>query len=316
MIPIRTLEENVISQLFSDLLIIGLLFFIIFLDARTSYSIGDGYAFVYLAVFVQLMRIYYKQFRREANAISQILLLLTLSNYVATVEASQGITTEVVIAGFMLVVLIVHLTFNIVILPFTPREVKKSEIRKRVTEIIAIRPVGLTIFYAGLSASAYLGLSSASLYKKIPILFSGVAMSWLLLALVTGLRGARAIPNDYFFYLVNRKEKLNTILVRKWFLYISAGTFVIGTSIEMALRGLLLMWIISWAVMLLILLQCWQTWKCVFSDKEVNIDELSPDVLRSAYNPRIALKLIATHFLCGIIYAVCVVLAWYHYYSR
>ncbi|MDA8172425.1 MAG: hypothetical protein M0Z48_11440 [Nitrospiraceae bacterium] len=215
------MNEKILKRAFSDSVTIVLLFIVIFLQARNFRFFGGGYAFFYLALFVQFFKIYYKNFRREVNTVSQILLLVALSNYAAGQEAANGISNEVVFINASLTMLIVLLTFKMVIWPLRPFDTKdprlKIKARSRVFEITAIKPMMLTLFYVGISAAIFLAFKDT--HNVIPIMFSPVAMFWLAFALSTGLKGAREIPEDYFLYVVNRKEKLNPIFFRKWFLY-------------------------------------------------------------------------------------------------
>ena len=317
---IKTSGKDRLSRVFSDLVTAGLVWIVILIQINNSRSLGGSYAIFYLALSVQFLRISFKTFRQEINTISHILLLLTLSNYVASLEATSGVSNKILLVASALVTIIVILTSKTVIWPYRAREIDnesssfKIEIRKRVFEITAIRPVAIAVFYTTISAAIISGLLKVTPHFKTSMRFSCVVLFWLAVALSIGLRGARKIPEDYFFYLANRKERLNAIFFRKFFLYISVGTLLIGTFIEIAIRGLLLMWFISWLVILLILLLCWQTWRCVSSDKEVDISGLSPDALPSVLNPKIAFRFIAINILAGSIYSFILVLFWYFYW--
>jgi len=299
-------------------LFISLVAFVIFLKIKSIQSFGGSDVFFFLVGFGFYLSSIHKDFQIEIKLFSIILLLLMILNYIGNVENKAGISNGTIISASSLIVLISILTSTIIIRPLGPREIPetsdpfKINIRRRVTGTIDSGIIAITLAYTTISIALFLTFYVNYLPNEIPLLFSSVVLFWLIVALLISFIRGRKVQDEYLHYLVSRKSSIKSYTLKRWFIYILIGTIFCGLLLETT-RGLWSLWLLTWTSIVLIILTSWNTWRSVFSGKNVDADNLDLESLQDVYNPKFFLIYVGILFIGGLVYSAFFILHWYFY---
>ncbi len=306
-------QEHRFRHMLPNILTVILLYLIAFLKVRYFRSFGGSDVFLILAGLGYYLSIVHKRFQVEIILMVKIMLLLMLINHVAYRESISGFSEEIVVFASTITLLISILTMVITIRPFGSRESEgassdfRMEIRARVSELVGAQMFGLVIGFIAISIASFASLYKNLGHNQMPLSFSGVLIFWLTGTLLVSLIRGRRLQEEYIIYLVKRKEEVNLDMIRKSFIYFAIGSFLFGLMLE-SLRGLWIMWILSWTTLLFIVLSIWTTWRYVFLHKEVDETILKPQALPSIRDFNNCLKFIGVFFLVALIYSFAFIL--------
>ena len=299
---------NKFTLLITDFIIVVLCILIVFLKVKYMRLISGGDVFCLLGSFGIYLSLNYKILRRGINVAVIILLLLTLINYVAYMERVWGLSQDILVTAFALTICISLLTSHMILKPIARQESSDEmiglaqEIRKRVRFLAGFMILFIPFIYTVMSISVY----AAILEDKPPVvpyfIFSVVVVFWLGCGLIINLRNIKIIPEEYIIAFINTREHVDYKVIEKWVVLIAIGSFLIGTFLQMSIHDLWSIWILSWGVFLLIVLNVLQTWKHVFSEKKVDVTSLDAERLPAIYNPGFILKLIVINVVVGVAY--------------
>lgn len=288
-------KDHQIAHKILDIVTIGLSFFTLFLLIKSIRSFGGSVIFVLLTGFGTYLSIVRKDFKIEINFLSQISLIIALINYIAYRGTAIGFSENIVISNSVLTVILSILTNIMIIRPFGPRETAgvsssfRIDVRQRVTGTVANDIVVITIGFASISVALFLALFKHDPSTRMLSIFSSVVIFWLINALLVSFYRGSKVPEGYISYLVVKKNQINADVLRKWFKYAVWGTLLIGTVLE-TIRGLWIIWFLSWIAFLMIILVCWRTWRYVFSHEEITTENLNPEALPTLFDPKFFLK--------------------------
>jgi hypothetical protein len=292
---------------------------IVYLHIKAVYAFGGSDIFLYIVAFAVIVSSKHKVLRVDISIFLEILLLLMFLNYLVYIEHERGFSSNITVLADVTVVLISMLTSILIIRPFgwdKKLSSLKVEIKKRVVAVVSSTVLALTLLYTGVTTAMFTALFH-DVHRKVLPKVSLIILGWFIFSLVVTFLRGRKIEEEYVSYLVTKRYPLSMGDIKKRFLYLIFGSFILGGATE-TIRGLWSAWFLTWLAFLMIILTSWRTWQHTFTreEGEVNEDVLDLEVLPDFYDIRLLVRYFVINLFIIIAYSYFFMTLWYSHWRK
>jgi hypothetical protein len=240
---------------------------------------GSTVLFV-VCFFIYSLSHSFKKNQLELSMLNIIILTVIGINYLSFWE-SEGIIT-INILGILIVLIITLICGFVSLTRYAMRTMKDKlyEDKYDIKKIILVRFLFAPIVAIPTAASAAYALWQSSYSRMIKIGYFdyiSITIFVLIIFFIVSILAIKKIPENFFHYLIDQKDKIENTNIKKYFYVGILITFIMGSVMEIN-RGFWGLWIASFILLFLIISTIWFLKKHYFGDShdvDLNIDDVA-----------------------------------------